>query len=65
MKARAKRTAKEHQNAHAAKKATYALEQHSRRSSRKSANHARSDSNLMLRAERAKRSPDARARSGK
>ncbi len=68
---RVKRVLHAHTNERAAKKASYALETHapgkrpSRKSTRGSANHAKSDSNFELRAERASRSPTRRARGGK
>jgi hypothetical protein len=60
-----------HDNARAGRKSTVAKEEHAagerpaRKSTRKSANRAKADSNLVLRAERAARSPDTRARKAK
>jgi hypothetical protein len=55
-----------HANAKSARKATYALETHtpgkrpSRKSTRKSANRSKPDTNLELRAQRKKNSPEGR-----
>ena len=55
-----------HENVHAGRKATYALEPRvaskrpSRKSTRKSANHAKADTNINLRSERRQRSAAAR-----
>ena len=74
-RAKAKKTpaqkAAPHENKHAGAKASYALEapsktgRASRKSTRKSANRAKPDTNLTLREERRKRSPDTRARKAK
>ncbi len=70
-KSRVKRKLKAHENVHAGKKATVALEPRSpgarpsRKSSRKSANRAKADTNIELRGERAKATPTARYRAGK
>ena len=58
-----------HEKKHAEKKATYAIEpasdQPSRKSTRKSANRAKPDTNLILREELQKGSPEAKARKAK
>ncbi len=70
-KSRLKRKLKAHENVRAGKKATVALEPRpatarpSRKSSRASANRSKYDTNIELRAERAKKSPQSRYRSGK
>lgn len=71
-KGRSKRAAHAHENAHAAKHASVALEgksakgRASRKSTRKSANHARSDGAVSeLRAERSHATPEARFRNRK
>jgi hypothetical protein len=70
-KSRVKRKAKAHENVRAGKKATFALEpkkpgaRPSRKSSRKSANRAKFDTNIELRGERTKATPTARYRGGK
>ncbi len=72
-KTRVKRALHAHENVHAGKKATVALEARptnkgkrpSRKSSRKSANRSKFDTSQELRSEARKASPDARFRSGK
>jgi hypothetical protein len=70
-KSRVKRKVAGRENVRAGKKATAALEPRpakarpSRKSSRASANRMKYDTNLELRAERAKKSPESRYRSGK
>ena len=70
-KSRLKRKLKAHENVHAGNKATTAFESHlagkrpSRKSSRKSANRSKYDTNLELRQDRRKKSADSRYRSGK
>ena len=61
-KSRVKRKAKAHENVRAGKKATVALESGSRKSTRKSANRSKYDTNIVLRSERATKSPEARYR---
>ncbi|WP_146646336.1 hypothetical protein [Labilithrix luteola] len=63
-----RKAAVHHDDARVAKKASYALEvsakgkRPSRKSTRKSANHIKADTNLVLRSGRATRTPEARAR---
>ncbi len=70
-KSRAKRKTKAHENVRAGRKATVALEPRSpnarpsRKSSRASANRMKYDTNIELRSERAKSTPESRYRSGK
>lgn len=70
-KSRVKRKLNAHKNVHAGKKATFAFEPHtpgarpSRKSTRGSANRARSDTNIELRSERTKATPTSRYRGGK
>jgi hypothetical protein len=67
-KTRAEKLGAPHETEHAGKKASYALEvpskdgRASRKSTRSSANRAKADSNLNLREERRKGSPENRAR---
>ena len=57
-----------HENVHAGKKASYALEDHAkgtrpaRKSTRKASNHVKADANLNLREQRTKSAPEARSR---
>lgn len=66
-----KKNGEAHENKHAGKKASYALEAQategapSRKSTRASANRAKPDTNLTLREERRKTSPETRFRKAK
>ena len=70
-KTRAEKLSTPHDNVHAAEKASYAREapaadgKKTRKSSRSSANRAKPDTNLNLREQRAKASPEARFRKAK
>ena len=65
-KARVKRKLKAHENVHAAKKATVALEKGgSRKSTRKSANRSKFDAPNEVRGERAHATPEERYRNKK
>ena len=70
-KTRADKLSAPHENVHAGKKASYAREEpaadgrKSRKSSRSSANRSKPDTNLTLREQRAKSSPEARFRQAK